>query len=182
MTTHNLGIVAPVPKGAWNNETQYEYLNIVTLNGNSYIAKAGNKGIEPGAFDGWETYWMLIAERGLDGTPGSLGQLAYKDVPIYQDSASFTPVEITLEPNKLVTGYFVSPNGVGIKDSQILRMTLTTEAMGDAYHQTFVNFSGNSALFGQMWITLMWYNDVSLVNAKVTKIRIWYFPGDDLEE
>lgn len=178
MTTHNLGIVAPVPKGTWNNETQYEYLNIVTLNGSSYIAKTGNRGIEPGVFDGWETYWTLIAER---GTPGSFGQLAYKDVPIYQISGTLVP-EITLEPNKLITGYCVMPSAVGIKDSQIMRMTLSNEVSGsDAYHQTVVNFSGNSALFGQMGITLMWYT-TALVNSKITKIRVWYLPGDAVEE
>lgn len=58
----NLGVVSPTPKGEWTANTQYNYLNIVTLNGSSYIAKVANVNIEPNATTGWDMYWQLLAQ------------------------------------------------------------------------------------------------------------------------
>ena len=58
----NLGVVSPTPKGEWEANTQYNYLNVVTLNGSSYIAKVANVNIEPNATTGWDMYWQLLAQ------------------------------------------------------------------------------------------------------------------------
>ncbi|MBR0189408.1 MAG: hypothetical protein IJQ23_03360 [Clostridia bacterium] len=56
-----LGIVAPVPKGQWNNITAYEQLNIVRHNNTLYIAKQNvPASIEPTVSPNWTDYWMLL--------------------------------------------------------------------------------------------------------------------------
>ena len=62
-----IGIVAPVPKDEWSNETVYQSLNIVRNNEVTYIAKKGSKGIEPGISAGWEDYWSELARDGIQG-------------------------------------------------------------------------------------------------------------------
>ena len=56
-----LGIVAPVPKGDWNNITAYEQLNIVRHNNTLYMAKQDvPASIEPTVSPNWTDYWMLL--------------------------------------------------------------------------------------------------------------------------
>lgn len=58
--TEEIGITAPVPKGAWAAWTTYQQLNIVSHNGAAYIAKSANSNVEPGVTNGWDSYWMLL--------------------------------------------------------------------------------------------------------------------------
>ena len=58
--TEEIGITAPVPKGAWAAWTTYQQLNIVSHNGAAYIAKSENSNVEPGVTNGWDSYWMLL--------------------------------------------------------------------------------------------------------------------------
>ena len=55
-----LGVVSPVPKGAWEETATYQKLNIVTLGGTAYIAKETSIGVKPGVTSGWESFWMPI--------------------------------------------------------------------------------------------------------------------------
>lgn len=59
-STKNLGIVKPVPKGDWSEYVEYEELNIVSYNKESYIALSGSIGIAPGVANGWQSYWQLL--------------------------------------------------------------------------------------------------------------------------
>lgn len=65
-----IGIVAPVPKDEWSNETVYQPLNIVRNNGTTYIAKKGSEGIEPGVSADWKEYWSEIVKDGDGGIQG----------------------------------------------------------------------------------------------------------------
>lgn len=82
-TTEILGIVSPVPIGAWNNTTTYQKLNIVRYNGAVYIAKTSNIAVEPGVSINWQSSWMpLVYDGGTvapDGTYPDLtaGQVLY---------------------------------------------------------------------------------------------------------
>ena len=62
MSTYNLGVVAPVPKGDYDSTADYKVLNIVKHGGSVYMAKqdveAGT--FEPSVTSGWESYWMLL--------------------------------------------------------------------------------------------------------------------------
>lgn len=58
-TTQKLGIVSPVPKGTWSNTMQYDRLNIVRYNGNSYIATEGHKNSAPSPTN---QNWMLLTQ------------------------------------------------------------------------------------------------------------------------
>lgn len=56
-----LGVVAPVPKGEWNNATAYETLNIVRYNNSLYMAKQDvPANITPTVAANWTNYWMLL--------------------------------------------------------------------------------------------------------------------------
>jgi hypothetical protein len=55
-------------KGTYNETGAYRFLNIVALNGSSFIAKCDEPGPCPG--DGWQ----LIASAGKPGKPGIKGE------------------------------------------------------------------------------------------------------------
>jgi hypothetical protein len=57
----------PVIRGTYSEDEKYSFLNIVALNGSSFIARADNPGPCPG--DGWQ----LIASAGKPGKPGVKG-------------------------------------------------------------------------------------------------------------
>lgn len=59
MISEVLGTVAIVPKGEYNPETYYEYLNVVTYQGSSYAAKGPVHDILPTD----TTYWQLLAQK-----------------------------------------------------------------------------------------------------------------------
>jgi hypothetical protein len=58
----------PVIKGTYREGETYGFLNIVALNGSSFIARRDNAGACPG--DGWQ----LIASAGRPGKPGVKGE------------------------------------------------------------------------------------------------------------
>lgn len=66
MATQILGKVGVVPKGEYDGLTQYKKLDIVTYNGQSYIAKQDSQGNAPTNI----LYWQLLAEKGVDGQDG----------------------------------------------------------------------------------------------------------------
>jgi hypothetical protein len=58
----------PIICGTHKDDATYSYLNIVALNGSSFIARCDNPGPCPG--DGWQ----LIASAGKPGKPGIRGE------------------------------------------------------------------------------------------------------------
>jgi hypothetical protein len=59
--------VSPKVCGTYNADTAYEHLNIIALNGGSFIAKCDDPGACPG--DGWQ----LLTSPGRAGKPGEPG-------------------------------------------------------------------------------------------------------------
>lgn len=57
----DLGKVMATPAGEWRVDASYEFLSIVSHNGNGYISKVDCIGIEPGAND---AVWMLLVSAG----------------------------------------------------------------------------------------------------------------------
>lgn len=57
--TKVLGTVAMVPKGEYDAEEYYEYLNVVTYNGSSYMARKSSHGVLPTN----DEYWQLVAQK-----------------------------------------------------------------------------------------------------------------------
>ena len=69
-TTVNLGRIRCMPKGEYSSTKAYEFLDIVTKNGSSYIAMT----IVPAGKDVTDTnYWQLIASKGGQGDIGPQG-------------------------------------------------------------------------------------------------------------
>jgi hypothetical protein len=57
----------PLIRGTWRDDQSYSFLNIVALNGSSFIAKRDHPGPCPG------DDWQLIASAGKPGKPGPKG-------------------------------------------------------------------------------------------------------------
>ena len=57
------------PKGQYNPSTAYKALNIVSQNGNSYVAIQDTQGHPPSDI----TYWQLLSQRGEQGPQGQQG-------------------------------------------------------------------------------------------------------------
>lgn len=58
---NNAGRILPMPKGEYNSEITYEYLDFVTHDGSSYIAKKQTVGNLPSENS---EYWQLMARKG----------------------------------------------------------------------------------------------------------------------
>lgn len=71
-----LGKVRCTPRGAWNIETPYEYLDIVTNAGSSYIAL---QAVPASTVLNDATYWMIIASKGDKGDVGEVSQQELDD-------------------------------------------------------------------------------------------------------
>lgn len=67
----NLGRVLPIYKGDWNADTNYDILDIVYYNGNSYTAKQPSINQEPKADS---AYWGISSVKGQKGDKGDQGQ------------------------------------------------------------------------------------------------------------
>ena len=70
MTKIDLGKVAPTYRGSYETNRSYTELDIVELNGSSYIARKSVTGVTPGTDD---TSWGLIANKGTKGDKGDQG-------------------------------------------------------------------------------------------------------------
>ena len=93
VTTTSLGKVAFMPKGNWSSTSTYSYLEVVTNNGNSYVAK---QNVPSGVELNDDTYWQLIAGKGDIGPTGNLGPTGPTGNVYY---ASF---EVNLQTGKLL--------------------------------------------------------------------------------
>lgn len=60
MAKENLGKIVMTPKGGYDSTVAYEFLDIVTYNGSSYLCKKTSTGNEPTK----EEYWQPIANKG----------------------------------------------------------------------------------------------------------------------
>ena len=70
MTKIDLGKVAPTYRGSYETNTNYNELDIVELNGSSYIARKSVTRVTPGTDD---ASWGLIANKGIKGDKGDKG-------------------------------------------------------------------------------------------------------------
>lgn len=61
-----------IPRGAWSATTAYNYLDIVTDDGSSYIAV---KAVPEGTVLSNTTYWQCIASKGDKGDKGDVIQI-----------------------------------------------------------------------------------------------------------
>ena len=59
MAKQNLGKIIMTPKGVYNNSTTYEFLDVVTYEGSSYVCKQASTGNLPTT-----DYWQLLASKG----------------------------------------------------------------------------------------------------------------------
>lgn len=59
MASTILGRVGMLPKGAWSEATAYEKLDVVSNNGNSFVALKPSTGIQPTNTE----YWMALTEN-----------------------------------------------------------------------------------------------------------------------
>ena len=70
MAETKIGKVAPVPKGEYSETTQYNKLDIVSMNGGSWISKKPVRGVKPGTDP---ESWTQLAQKGDTGLKGDTG-------------------------------------------------------------------------------------------------------------
>lgn len=116
--SETIGIVAPVPKGEWSNETVYQSLNIVRNNGVTYIAKKGSEGIEPGISVGWEEYWSEIVKDGNGGISG-VSVAGTKLTPDENGIVNIPPANAFYNFGLLKSGQDYPANGVQVVDGTL---------------------------------------------------------------
>ena len=68
-TTVQLGKVQMTPKGEYSPETAYDFLDVVSYEGGSYLAKKPSQNIPVTN----ETYWLCLAEKGTTGEAAGFG-------------------------------------------------------------------------------------------------------------
>ena len=75
MAETKIGKVAPVPKGEYSETTQYNKLDIVSMNGESWISKKPVRGVKPGTDP---DSWTQLAQKGDTGPKGDTGETGPK--------------------------------------------------------------------------------------------------------
>jgi hypothetical protein len=92
----------PSVRGTWKEDQNYQFLDIVALNGSSFIAKCDIPGQCPG--DGWQ----LIASAGKPGKPGPRGEQGHKGDPgLHGPSGRDAPVFASWRINR--STYTITP-------------------------------------------------------------------------
>ena len=147
MATTNLGRVSVVPKGQWNSGTEYKKLDIVTSNGNSYIAVLDNtnKAVTN------TTYWQLVAEKGAKGDKGNTGQTGATG-ETGNGIASITKTDsvglvdtYTITYTDGTTSTFQITNG---EDGEVTQKQLDETNRGMNYYKLMLNDLPNEERFG----------------------------------
>ena len=112
MATKILGKVAITPKGEYSNATTYQNLDLITYQGNSYLALKETTGNLPTNNE----YWQLIAEKGQDGEKGETGERGEKgqDGKNGQNGSDAYTVLLTNENHTFVA------NHLGVTAEQIV--------------------------------------------------------------
>lgn len=72
MATINAGRVRPYHRGAWSNSVKYNFFDLVTNGGSSYLC-INTSGAPAGTALSSTSYWALIAQKGDTGAKGATG-------------------------------------------------------------------------------------------------------------
>ena len=70
MPETKIGKVAPVPRGEYNNTNQYDKIDIVSMDGGSWISNKPVRGVKPGTDP---ESWTQLAQKGDTGPKGDTG-------------------------------------------------------------------------------------------------------------
>ena len=70
MPETKIGKVAPVPRGEYNNTNQYDKIDIVSMEGGSWISNKPVRGVKPGTDP---ESWTQLAQKGDTGPKGDTG-------------------------------------------------------------------------------------------------------------
>lgn len=72
MSEIDIGAIYPLYKGVWSSGAAYDFLDMVTKDGSSYLCIAED-GVPAGTAVTNTTYWALIAQKGDTGAQGPKG-------------------------------------------------------------------------------------------------------------
>ena len=117
---YNLGKVALTPRGAYNANTAYERLDIISNNGSSYLVLQSVTGVEPPN----ETYYMLLASKGNTGSSGASPTIAAGTVTMTPAGTSASVTNVGTNVNASFN--FTLPNGNVIYTGTGITGTSTT--------------------------------------------------------
>lgn len=58
----NMGRIVMLPKGEWDSTIKYEFLDVITYQGSTWLAKTSNQGVSPTEGDTWQ---LMVAAPDL---------------------------------------------------------------------------------------------------------------------
>lgn len=117
MAVTNLGKVAMTPKGEYSNSVTYNFLDVISYDGSSYLVKRQCSNIQPPN----SVYYMLLASEGKQGERGERGEQGIQGI---QGNDGATP---TIQVGSVITteaGTNASITNSGSSTEIILNFTI----------------------------------------------------------
>jgi len=148
-------------KGVWSATTQYYTWNLITYNGNVYIAKQNNLNVAPTTGDQNDPNWLLLSRVGATGPQGPPGvNLTF--VGVYSNSTAYSVNQVVAyDSNPYVCIQNTTP---GIDPSNTAYWTLfasytpipviSTAPTNPALGQVWIDSSNNQIKYwnGSTWV------------------------------
>ena len=156
------GRVAIVPKGEWSQDVTYDKLDLVTRNGNTFIAYKSSVGVEPVDGDTWMLVMQGIDPQDIENiingtTPvGNANKLGGKEPSEYVTDADIEALRKWVGSGKEVTDC----------------NTLEVGSMGYCYpNATNAPFSNASAIIFTFGVSESYKTQIAISNGRRIKVR-----------
>lgn len=101
---YNLGKVSIRPRGAYNAAEGYTALDAVSHLGGMWLCIAAVSGVEPGAGNGWNQYWMVLA-NGIDDVIITTPSVGKALITVTLSDGSTESLEINVQEQPLPLKY-----------------------------------------------------------------------------
>lgn len=143
-TTVALGKVQMTPKGEYSPETAYDFLDVVSYEGGSYLAKKPSQNIPVTN----ETYWICLAEKGNTGAAAGFGTPTIEVSELDPDSEPTAEVTATGEDTEKVFHFaFGIPQGQQGDTGNGIESIEKTDTEGNVDTYTITYTDGTTTTF-----------------------------------
>jgi len=148
-------------KGVWSGTTQYYTWNLITYNGNVYIAKQNNLDVAPTTGDQNDPNWLLLSKAGATGPQGPPGtNLTF--VGVYSNNTAYSVNQVVAYDSSAYV--CIQNTTAGIDPSNTSYWTLfmsnspipvsSTAPTSPALNQVWVDSGNNEVKYwnGSAWV------------------------------
>jgi hypothetical protein len=104
----NMGRIVMLPKGEWDSTTKYEFLDVITYQGSTWLAKTSNQNVPPAEGDTWQ---LMVAAPDLTDIENA--EQAREDAEAARQEAEKTRQDADNERNNYIYGlrFKIESNG-----------------------------------------------------------------------